>query len=172
MGKSEQKFHYGDLVRVAKNLGSCMSHFTADVDAIVIGSYDDQYGGGDVKSYTLHIKDQGQVAWYYEGQLALIEAGRADLLNTWQQEREELIELRSNLDWIFANGPEVATKPHGASVEALAKCFGVDNLWGRNGEGFVYYENAMRTLGLAKPYLETKDKAGYLAKCAEIIKAD
>lgn len=40
------KFHKGDLVHVAADLGMSMDHFAKDIDAIVIGSYRDQYGGG------------------------------------------------------------------------------------------------------------------------------
>ena len=42
----EQKFKKGDYVRVTKNLGPMMSHFKSDCNAIVMGSYNDRYGGG------------------------------------------------------------------------------------------------------------------------------
>ena len=57
-----QKFKKGDYVRVAKDLGPSMGHFPADCDAIVIGSYKDQYGGSDTKSYTLSLKGNGERA--------------------------------------------------------------------------------------------------------------
>ena len=78
---------------------------------------------------------------------------------------------KSDLDWIFANGPAVAEKPHGASIQALAECFGLTNLWGRNGEGITYYSNARGTLELATPYLKAGDKAGWLARC-ELLRAN
>ena len=84
----EQKFHYGDLVRVAKDLGKHMSRFGNDCDAIVISSYKDQYGGAEREpSYTLFIKDRGGVSWYYEHQLSLIEKNRVDLLVEWKEKR-------------------------------------------------------------------------------------
>lgn len=164
-----QKFHKGDWVRIAKDLGWSMKHFTADTEAIVVGSYADQYGGKNYDSYTLHIKDQGQSSWYYESQLTLIESGRSDKLAKWQAEQAADIKQKSDLDWIFSNGPAVAEKGYSASIAALAECFGMTNLWGKSGEGFVYYQNALATLELARPYLESNDKDGWLRQCKQII---
>ena len=160
-----QKFQKGDWVRVAKDLGPSMSHFTADCEAIVIGSYADQYGGSDRDSFTLHLKGRGHSSWYYGSQLTLIESGRLDKLQAWEEEAEAERKQKSDLDWIFSNGPAVAEKAHGASIQALAACFGLADLWGRNGEGVTYYSNAMGTLELAAPYLKAGDKAGWLARC-------
>ena len=99
-----QKFHKGDWVQVAKNLGSHMSHFTADCEAIVIGSYADQYGGENSKSYTLHLKGCGETSWYKEQQLTLMEGGRLDKLKHWEDEKEAECKQKGDLDWIFANG--------------------------------------------------------------------
>ncbi len=166
-----QKYHKGDHVRVAKDLGRSMSHFTSDCDAIVIGSYVDQFGGNRTDaSYTIHIKGKGETSWYYEHQLELIEKGRIDLLDRWEEERLKEIETKSDLDWIFSNGDDVLKNPHGSSVQALATCFGMKNLWGSHGEGIDYCMNSFRTHELAKPFLETGDKAGWLALC-ETIKA-
>jgi hypothetical protein len=157
-----QKFKKGDLVRVAKSLGECMSHFTADCDAIVIGSYKDQYGGTNTKSYTIHIKGYGQTSWYYEHQLSLIEANRIDILEQWEKEETEIAKQKSDLDWVFKNGPEVLENTSGSSISALAECIGLTNLWGSHGEGFVYYQNAFFVLSLASKFLETSDKLGWL----------
>jgi hypothetical protein len=164
-----QKFHNGDWVRVAKDLGPEMSHFPSDCEAIVVGSYADQYGGSNGTSYTLRLKDGGETSWYYESQLTLIEAGRIDKLKQWKDEAEAERKQKSDLDWIFANGPEVLKRPHGASIQALADCFGLTNLWGSRGEGFIYYENAMMTMAVARPYLESGDKDGWLAQCAGVM---
>ena len=163
-----QKFHTGDWVRVAKDLGPTMRHFTADCEAIVIGSYADQYGGDDRNSYTLYLKGRGACSWYYGEQLTLLEAGRLDKLQAWREEAEAKRKQKSDLDWIFANGQAVAENPHSASIQALAGCFGLTNLWSRNGEGATYYVNAMDTLNLAAPFLKTCDKAGWLALCSSI----
>lgn len=155
-----QKFKKGDLVRVAKDLKPTMGHFTADCDAIVIEHSDGDYG--------LFLKDKGECWWYEEEQLTLIEKGRSDLLKKWKAEEKAEEKEKSNIDWIFSHGKEVLAKSHGASVATLAKCFGLTDLWGSHGEGFIYYQNAMVTLRLAAPFLETGDKAGWLARCKEI----
>lgn len=162
---SEQQFKKFDLVRVAKDLGLSMSHFTSDCDAIVIGSYADQYDGDDHESYTLHLKGRGQSSWYYGHQLTLIESDRNDLLQAWKDEELAEKKQKSDLDWIFANGEDVLKGAHGATIEALAECFGLTNLWGSRGEGITYYTNAMMTLRLAEPFLRVGDKDGWLAFC-------
>lgn len=76
---AEQKFERGDLVRVAKDLGPSMAHFTADCDAVVLGSYADQYGGGQEwksDSYGLLLLEENgrpyrSSSWYKEGQLTM-----------------------------------------------------------------------------------------------------
>ena len=170
-----QKFHMGDLVHVAKDLGPSMSHFTNDIDAIVLGSYADQYGYGDNNSYSLHLKGRGHCSWYYADQLTLIEKSRSDILEEWK--RDEAIDdaQKSDLDWIFSNGPEIikAQKATGQTVLALTKCLGItaDQMWGKNGEGATWYSNAMRVLALAEPFLLAKDKMGWLEICEQRRKA-
>lgn len=171
-GKEQmQKFNKGDWVRVAKDLGPSMSHFTSDCEAIVIGSYADQYGGSDQNSYTLHLKGRGECSWYCGNQLTLIESRRMDKLKDWQDEEEAERKQKSDLDWIFSNGTAVAENPNGASIEALAACFGLTNMCGRSGEGITYYTNAKFTLELAIPYLKAGDRAGWLTLC-ESLKAN
>jgi hypothetical protein len=156
-------FRNGDFVHVAKDLGPSMSHFEADCDAIVIGSYADQYGGKDRDSYTIHIKGLGEVSWYYGHQLTLIKRGCLDKLREWEEEEEAEIKEKGDLDWIFANGKEVLADPHGASLDKLAECLGLD-LWGASGEGMDYYCNAMAVLQVAKKHLLKGDKEGWLKK--------
>lgn len=167
-GNNMQKFKKGDLVKIAKDLGSSMSHFTNDCEAIVMGSYADKFGGPDTKSYTLFLENGGECAWYEEHQLTLIESDRMDLLDKWENEQKAERELKSNLDWIFENGKEVSKNPHGASIEALASCFGLTNLWGPNGEGFEYYNNAINTMGIANSFLISGDKDGWLKFADEL----
>lgn len=164
----EQKFHNGDLVHIAKDLGPDMSHFTSDVDAIVIGSYSDQYGGRSCGSYTLYLKDGGQVSWYEESQLTLIESGKEDLLEKWKEERAAKKKVEADLDWIFSHGKEVLEGASGATVGALAEQMGVTDLWGSRGEGLDYYFNASATLQIAGPFLENNDKEGFLHMCEEV----
>lgn len=163
-----QKFKHGDHVQVAKDLGPTMRHFTGDCEAIVISSYRDQFGHGPHKDYTIHLKGGGRVSWYHECQLELIEASRTDLLGQWETDKRNNEALKSDLDWIFSHGEEVLEAAHGATVDALAKCFGLTNLWGSRGEGLCYYSNALKTLGMAKPFLQAGDKDGWLVHCKAI----
>jgi hypothetical protein len=80
-----QKFFKGDLVQVGE-MPISMSHFTGNCQAIVLYTYAEQYGrsgSNPHKDYSLFILkrgDRGEVAWYHEDQLTLIEADRLDLL--------------------------------------------------------------------------------------------
>lgn len=157
----KQKFVKGDMVRVASDLGPMRSHFQGDCDAIVIGSYADQYGGSNRDSYTLHIKGGGRTSWYYEKDLTLIAHNRLALLDQWQREADEIRRLHSDLYWIFDN-PDALTS---SSVVALAECFGLNDLWGPQGEGFVWVSNANYTMSVAKPFLDRRDLEGWVAFC-------
>lgn len=169
---SEQQFHRGDLVRVADDLGPSMKHFSgAGSEAVVVGSYVDQFGGDRPGGggYTLYLRGDGSTSWYYESQLTLVEPGRVDLLETWEAEIAADAREKSDLAWIFAHGEEVAEKGYGASIAALARCLGVENLWGSHGEGFVYVENCLKVLALADPYLVAGDEAGWRAFATSVL---
>lgn len=160
----KQKYHHGDLVKIPEHrpdYGDCV--------AIVIGSYRDQYGGddGDTPTYTLYVHEHGEVSWFDEATLVLIERGRSDLLAEWRAAAEALAKQRGDLDWIFSRGPEIVERGYGSSIAALAKCFGLNDLW-PSGEGWEWYENARLTMDLAKPFLRSGDKAGWLDFCAKL----
>ncbi len=158
----DQKFHRDDLVRIADDLGPAMSHFTAAVDAVVVGSYADCFGGEGRHCYTLDLEEGGESSWYDESQLTLIEHGRGDLRQSWKAARDVVAKQSGDLDWIFANGEEVLDSTHGATVSALGDCLGAGNLWGADGEGVTYYQNALSILSHAAPYLVAGDKGGWL----------
>lgn len=76
---ASQKFHRGDRVLVARDLGTSMKHFSgAGCEALVEGSYEDLCHGrtSGEKSYGLYIFDGGKrphsSSWYYESQLSLV----------------------------------------------------------------------------------------------------
>jgi hypothetical protein len=75
------KFHIGDLVHIVKDLGSSMSHFTGDIDAIVIRWSDGRYG--------VFLKDHGPCWWYWEEQLTLLKRDQGELLKQWEIAHEE-----------------------------------------------------------------------------------
>ena len=160
-----QKYSKGDHVKIVKDLGQDMSHFTSGCEAIVMYSYKDEYGGNDNETYCLYIKEEGEVSWYYEHQLILIKKKQLALLSKWKKEMKNESDLKKNIDWIFKNGEKVITCPHGSSIETLASHLGINNLWGSRGEGIVYSQNALRVINLAKPYLKKNDKKGWLKLC-------
>lgn len=159
-----QKFNYGDLVKIACTLGSDMSHFPSNQEAIVIASYNDKYGGDDTENYTLYIKGMEEVSWYMENQIRLIKSGCFDILNKWRKEHKDQMEKMSNLDWIFSHGEEVLESGYGPCIVALAKCLNVDvdDLWGSRGEGFTFASNSIEVLRVAAPFLLKNDKQKWL----------
>lgn len=175
-----QQFHHGDHVKLADDY-SKMWRFEngestpikseyAGMEAIVIASYSDQYrtpdsGGG----YTLRFRRGGEVSWFYDDDLTLISSNALSLLDQWKKEQDDEIKMKSDLDWIFDHGEEVLKSPHGASICALAACFGLTNLWGRSGEGIVWYENACITMHYAAHHLKAGDKAGWLELCDKVL---
>ena len=162
-----QTFNTGDWVMVAKGASLFAEE---EREAIVIGSYADQYGGASRNTYTLHLKgDSGGSSWYDEPYLTLIERDRTDLLRQWKAEAEIERQQKSDLDWIFANGQGVVDSPSGHSVQALAACFGLTDLWGSRGEGITYYRNSQTTMVIARPYLLAGDKVGWLGLCREMM---
>lgn len=96
-----QLFDHGDLVHIAEDLGPMMSHFTSGCEAIVLGSYADQFGGDKRNDYQLYLRGHGSAAWYYGQQLTLLERGRADLLEEWRAEVAAEAAMRGDPDWIF-----------------------------------------------------------------------
>ena len=149
-----------------KDLSQCpgISHFPHSTDAIVLNTYADEFGGDD-QDMCLFVKDHGEVCWYAPDTVDLIEHDRKDLLDEWKKEKAETEKRESNLDWIFEHGQEIVNGKEfsGNVAAALFQCLMPGrSMWGSNGEGFVYYINAMQTFEYAKPYLEKNDKAGWL----------
>lgn len=146
------------MVRIAKDLGSSMSHFEANQDAIVIGSYRDQYGGDDVDSYTVMLcKSGGETSWYHEHQLTLIRHVGDEGIAAVKSEREKREAVETDLEWIVKNWPSIRDKTPGATMGELMRRCGITNPWGAHGEGYTYYMNAMATHRVLDPVLQTGD---------------
>lgn len=160
MTETKQKFIKGDLVKKVPN--EFPSHFKNEDEAIIIDSYAGQFGGSNTDSYTVFIKGKGEFSWCEEKELTLIDSSRLDLLEKWRKEREERIKVLSDLDWIFEHGKDVAENTTGASIEALAKCCGINNLWGSRGEFITYRYNASMILSAARPYLLAGAKMAWI----------
>jgi hypothetical protein len=162
------KFKRGDLVRISDNLGPYMSHFPSGGKAVV--EYSGRKYGCGSENYSLYIENKGSVAWYEESQLTLIKRNQLDILKQWKKEAAELRKKRSNIEWIFENGPELvrgSTVIPGDVIIGLGQCLGIteDDIWGTRGEGVEFYLNASQIYQAAEPYLEKKDKQGWIKFC-------
>jgi len=81
----KQKFHVGDVVRVAKDLGSTMRHFTNDCYAVVEYSYFDKFPEHNPNEqhkheYSLLLLTDGGAhssAWYHSHQLRMVRKNTA-----------------------------------------------------------------------------------------------
>ena len=160
----KHRFKVGDLVHINKELPGYMSHFPCDEDAIVLKySHNNCQRGNDSEhNYSLFIKGHGENSWYSDSNLKLIKCNQMSLLEKWKAEKKAEEKQKGCLDWIFKHGESVLENTHSATISSLAKCLGCTNLWGSHGEGFVYYQNAMTVLLMAKPFLKKHDKSGWL----------
>jgi len=169
---SKQKFQRGDLVRVGAGSSLAEHMGLIGAEAIVIGSYRDQYGGDDTESYTLHFgPEKGEASWCDESDMTLVEPGALDLLRQWQDIEKELDETHRDLDWIFANGSRMIAegmKFPGETLQTLFSMLGGGSLWGSNGEGINFYANSEITISHALPFLSRGDRAGWEAYCEDI----
>ena len=111
---SKQKFHKGDRVLIAKDLGVSMSHFTSGKEAIVLYTHAEKFGSKDTKFYALNIDGEGFSAWYREHQLTLIKA--------YEDPKDvRIAKLEKALTAIF-NDPHELNGPHTVkAMEAMAK---------------------------------------------------
>lgn len=171
---SNQKFHKNDLVRVAKDLGSCMSHFTADCDAIVVASYSEKYGGGrdeDDHTYTIILlPGYNETSWYYESQLTFLRHLSDEEAAKLKADADAIEAKEKELDWIVDNWKAMKAKGSYSahSVAKLMELIGITNPWGSRGEGFTYYENAYATIAALGPSIESGNIQTVKARIAEI----
>lgn len=156
--KKKQKFKRGDYLRVEREGKNKMN-------AIVLGSYADEFGGDNIDDYSLYIEGWSESAWYDVDELTLIEKNRMDLLDKWEKEEKSEDEQKSDIDWIFENRKEVLENPHNATIERLGRDLGSMNLWGSRGEGIVYNRNARFVLKISEAFLKANKKNKWLEFC-------
>lgn len=146
-----QKFKRGDLVRIADDLGPMMDHFKKGCDAIVIASYNDQYGGGNTEDYTVFIEKSGEVSWYHESQLTFIRHD-LDLLQKWKKDSKSRLKQHSSMRWILDNIDTIIIhKAPVASILKLFDVFQIQTTFHSNGEFYVL----VRDWEEVKPYIIT-----------------
>lgn len=162
---SAQRFHRGDVVRVAERYVTGWSfnaatgqetehnHPDAGREGIVIGSYADQYGGsGERPSYTLMFNGNS-VSWFDEAALTLVRHGTEDDIRAEIAEREARESRERDFGWIAAHWLEIRERVPGASAEELMRRVGIDNPWGSQGEGMAWYANWQQTFAALDPIL-------------------
>lgn len=138
--KKEQKFKRGNLVHIAKDLGSMMSHFDNDKDAIIVGSYADQFGGSNTKSYTVMFTDTGgESSWYEEHQLTLIDEGGEHLFKEAKKNRERISKQNTDINYIVSKLDEGSLSSE--SILLLFDMLGHNTSFHRNGEFFVLFSD-------------------------------
>jgi len=83
------KFRPGDHVKIKKDLGNYMKHFTSDCEAVILKSGEDIYEKErrHENHYVLYIRGKGSAAWYDESQLTLIKRDSNPLLKAWMRDR-------------------------------------------------------------------------------------
>ena len=156
-----QKFKRGDVVHIAADLGQSKSHFKKDKDVVIIGSYADQFGGGNIDDYSVMFLDTGnECSWYDEHQLTFLYYGGEELITKITKEREQREKVESDLGWIVDNWKELRIgkiAKTGAWMRKLMSLIGITNPWGNHGEGIDYFSNAKYTMDCLDPVLLTGD---------------
>lgn len=162
-----QKFKRGDVVHIAKDLGPSMAHFENDRDAIIMGSYRDQYGGdNNIDDWTVMFCDTGgECSWYHTSQLTFLRHGGEVEIKKVKLMRARRETSERDINWILANWLNIREHTPGATMGKLMELIGITNPWGAHGEGITYYSNAMRTRQLLDPVLST----GELDKLNELL---
>lgn len=153
----EQKFKRGDLVMVAKDQGLCRSHFQGGEEAIVIGSYADQFGGSNTSDYTvMFVSTGGQSSWYPEQFLTFICHAGEEAIGRLIKDREERAAVQQDLKWILANWAKIRHSVPGPTMAYLMARCGITNPWGIHGEGVTYYYNLRWTFMHVDPAFRKK----------------
>jgi hypothetical protein len=163
----KQKFKRGNLVKIAKDLGPHMSHFENDKEAVIIGSYDDLYGGGNTSQYSLMFTDTGsRSSWYYESQLTLINEGGEHLIEEGAKKSEEIKNKEIQIDYILSklDGGELSS----ASILHLFDLIGYSSRFLRNGEFYTLY----REWSLFHPLFKFIKNAKSLKEAESVIKEE
>ena len=138
--KNKQKFKRGNLVYIAKDLGPLMSHFTSGVNAIVVYSYAEQYGGENISSYSVMFLDDGNLSsWYHESQLTLVEEGGEHLFEIAQENRKKVSEKNKDISYILSQLDEGNFGSE--SILFLFDMLGYQSSFNRNGEFFILYRD-------------------------------
>jgi hypothetical protein len=73
---------------------------------------------------------------------------------------------RDDLDWVFANGPEIISRLERETINALCECLLITCPTHDRDGGFIEYMMVGHYVGgLAKPFLMARDRAGWNKFC-------
>tara|TARA_R110002020_G_scaffold472646_1_gene701003 strand:- start:176 stop:739 length:564 start_codon:yes stop_codon:yes gene_type:complete len=135
----KQKFKRGNLVRIAKELGSTMKHFKNDKDAIIVGSYSDLWGGSGNNKYAIMFEDGNTSSWYEESQLTLLGKGGEHLLEEAQNRGNKI--SKNNTDFNFIVNEIDEGNVSSETILFLFEKFGFNTSFNRNGEFYVLFRD-------------------------------
>lgn len=129
-----------------------------------MGSYHDQFGGGNVDSYTIMFADDGnRVSWYEDSQLSYVRHGGEDTIRNIIAEREVRESQERDLKWIALNWATIRKRVPGATAEELMRHVGIPNPWGSQGEGMAWYANWQQTFAAVDPILSDQPTDPHIA---------
>ncbi len=145
----KQKFHRGNLVHIKKiPKNSSMGHFQSDCNAIIIGSYYEQYGGGPNPEHEYTIMINGyKTSWYYESQLTLLDKGGEHLIKKAEKKVENKEKNYKDPKWIYTNLDEALKSDYSnLAIQTLGELTGFTNWYGSHGEYYIYIENIFQAI--------------------------
>ena len=155
VGMKHSNFNIGDMVEITQGFWEDQNSNDIGKIAIIDYTYASKYGGDNHSSFGLVFEDGDSSAWWYPHKLKLIQHNCTHIANSWKFEREKGDSLHSNLDYIFSNLEMVISEKLSASLQAVFSFIGGGSLWGSQGEGFIYQQNAIFVLRLLDLYSKT-----------------
>lgn len=144
----EQKFKRGNKVKVLfghpiwsnKEGTTDMCPEEVGQEALIVGSYADQYGGSNHKDYTIMFCETGsETSWKSENQLELIDEGGEHLFAEAKANREKISKANTDLKQIKENWVEKQGKLSSETILFLFDKIGHKSAFLRNGELYALF---------------------------------
>jgi len=142
----EQKYKRGNKVKVlfghpVWGNGKAVTDMCPDEvgkEAIIVGSYADQYGGDNISDYTIMFLETGnRVSWKDEKQLEFIDEGGEHLFEQAKINRDRISEQNKDINFILSKLD--IGELSGESIMMLFDLIGYDSAFKRNGEFYVLH---------------------------------
>lgn len=146
----EQKFKRGNKVKVLfghpiwsnKEGTSDMCPEEVGQEALIVGSYADQYGGSNRKDYTIMFCETGsETSWKSESQLELIDEGGEHLFAEAKAKREMISKNNTDLNQIVKTWTEKEGKLSSETILFLFDKIGYKSSFLRNGEFYALFNS-------------------------------